>query len=102
MVEKNALVTPTLGDLKLFVNKKYIKEFDLINFQRKFRKFFKFSKCGSSLFFMKSKITKHTLRVEILEDDRYLVKSSKNIRTFEFNAINDKEFIEKLIKHDLI
>lgn len=102
MAVKPVLVAPSVEQLIAFCEKKFIKQFELSNFQRKYRKFFKFNIVCSQLFFLKSKISKHSIRITVSDGCRFLVTSSKNTNVYEFTIINDKEFIEKLIKHDLI
>ena len=102
MVENSVLVAPTVEQLIAFSEKKFIKQFQISNFQRKYRKFFKFNIIGSDFFYLKSKISKHSIRITVSDGCRFLVTTSKNTNVYEFTIINNKELIDKLIKHELI
>lgn len=92
----------SIETLKSELEASYFVFFDLLQFQRKFRKYFKFSIISSTCFFIHFKATKHGLRIDILEDNYFKVKSTKSIYTFEVTAITSRELLEKIIKHNLI
>jgi len=92
----------TIERLKSELNASYYVFFYLHQFQRKFRKYFKFSKIFSTCFFIHLKATKHGLIIDILENNYFKIKSTKSIHTFEVTAITPRELLEKIIKHNLI
>ena len=61
----------TLEMLLSYCESKFIKEFDLCNFQRKYRKFFKFNVVSNDLFFIKSKISKHSMRLALVDINKF-------------------------------
>ncbi len=93
---------PTTEQLFAYTESKFIKSFTLVNFQRKYRKFFKFQIFSEELFFINSKISKHSLKILVQDKTRFIVTTSKNSNTYEFSAVNDKEFINKLLQYDLV
>lgn len=93
---------PTVAQLQEFNNSLYHTFFSLPNFQRKYRKFFKFSILSLTSFSMHFKGSKHGLRVTVNEENYYSVKSTKTPHLHELNCLSQRELIEKIIKHDLI
>ena len=92
----------SIETLKSELETSYFVFFDLLQFQRKFRKYFKFTILCSTTFFIHYKPTKHGLRIDILEDSYFKIQSTKSIHTYEFTAITSRELLEKIIKHNLI
>ena len=92
----------SIESLEIELNASYYVFFDLHQFQRKFRKYFKFSIISNTCFFIHFKATKHGLRIDILENNYFKIKSTKSIHTFEVTAITSRELLEKIIKHNLI
>lgn len=102
MKEKEKNEQYTIERLKIDLEASYYVFFELSQFQRKFRKYFKFSILSKDCFFMHFKTTKHGLRIDILENNYFKIQSTKSIHTFEFTAITSRELLEKIIKHNLI
>jgi len=92
----------TIERLKVDLEASYYVFFELSQFQRKFRKYFKFSILSSTTFFIHLKATKHGLRIDILENNYFKIQSTKSIHTYEFTAITSRELLEKIIKHNLL
>ncbi len=81
--------------------------FTLLSFQRKFRNFYKFSIISDTLFCITSKITNNTLLVQIEKQpdpnisDYFKCVYSFNPNEYNFPVLTSKDFILKLIKHDI-
>lgn len=101
MRKKEKKETYSLEELIVFNNALYYVFFDLRHFQRKYRKFFKFSILSETNFGMHFKHSKHGIRVEVKPDGYFHVFSTKSTHLYEFNCITSREFIDKLIKHEL-
>jgi hypothetical protein len=91
----------TLDGLINFNRSSYFTHFELSNFQRKYRKFFKFDILSVDRFFMRSKITNHSISVTVVCVHRFKVTYTNWIGSYEFTALSGREFIEKLIKHQI-
>lgn len=91
----------TILELQLFNSRSYYTHFELRTFQRKYRKFFKFKIISVDLFCLSSKITYHTIQARFLGDNRYRVSYTKLNYTVEFTAWSCREFVEKLIQHEI-
>ncbi len=91
-----------LYDLQLYVLDMHIVPFESRAFQRKFRKFFKFSFVYDNLFYMRSKITFNSMTLSYVDNRFKVINSAFKSVNFEFTASSSKELINKLIKHDLI
>lgn len=92
----------TLEGLKEFNNTRYFVKFDLIHFQRNYRRFFKFSIISVDCFYLHSKISSHSLFVIKIDEDRFIATYSLFGNRYEFTATTNREFVEKLIKHNII
>lgn len=91
----------TIEQLIDFNSSRYYSEFNLVQFQRKYRKFYKFSIISDKLFFMTSKITLHSLKVENLRENRFICTYTGYNSSWEFTALSGREFIEKIVKHNI-
>lgn len=96
----------TKDDLIKFLETCNNIDFSLLSFQRKFRKFYKFSIISDTLFCMTSKITCNSILVSIeIDNDNGLsyfkCAYSFNDKEFNFPLITSKDFVLKLIKHDI-
>ena len=91
--------------LKITVNKMYDKQgFDLPNLQRKFSKFLRFNTLKNR-FWIKSRYNNTTLSciVSTSENNVSIVVTSNNsVHTYLFFVTSNKNFMQKLIKHELI
>lgn len=98
----------TLQELQLFLEQTNNIDFSLLSFQRKFRKFYKFSIINENLFSMRSKITNNNILVKIQPPDQILsyayyisINYSFNNHAYYFPVTTSKELIQKLIKHKI-
>lgn len=94
-------VSCSLSDLLELNASSYDKEFSIKAFQRKYRKVFKFSTIRDNYFVFTSKITGLSYAVDIEPNNYFIVKRSFNPNLYSLCCLNQKEFIEKLIKHNL-
>lgn len=94
-------VAPTYEQLVAFLQSSYYCEFNLANFQRKNRKFFKFSIFDNTLFFMRSRISKHSVKIQVQSDNYFRVTSSKVPGVFELHALSGRELVTKMLHHEL-
>lgn len=101
MCAKKKKVNLSLSDLLELNASTYTKEFNLRAFQRKYRKVFKFSTIRENYFVFTSKITGLSCAVDIEPNNYFIVKRSFNPHLFSLCCLNQKELIEKLIKHNL-
>lgn len=91
----------SLEGLIKFNSSSYYTHFELCNFQRKYRYFFKFSILCPEKFLLRSKITKHSICITIVDINRYQVTYTTRGGYIEFTAYSGREIIEKLIKHQI-
>ncbi len=99
---KNMKIVMTVEDLQEFNNNSYDQEFEIRKFQRKYRKFFKFSIVSNYLFSIKSKITGTHCMIWILENHYLEIRHTNSKHLYTLKVSTSKTLIEKLIKHNLI
>ncbi len=92
----------TLSELDKFNREAYAVKFDVIQFQRKYRKFYKFSIISLELFCMTSKITGKSLMIKVIPDDYLEVRYSFHEYVYLVPLSTSKDLVQKLIKHNLI
>lgn len=91
----------TIDNLNDFLSKSYDVDFDLKTFQRKFRKFYKFSIVSENLFSIKSKLTGNSLMIWVLDNNYFELRHTAHSHLFLFNCLSGSELIKKLIKHNI-
>lgn len=77
-------------------------KFSLINFQRTFRRFYKFSILSDDYFFLNSKIIKNNISIRIMPDNYFEVRYSWVSHVYNFPISTNKNLFQKLLKHNLI
>ncbi len=93
---------PTLEQLVAFNSSSYYTHYSTANFQRKYRKHFKFSLLSDCLFSITSKATKHSLKIEVQENNYFRLSSTKKGVVCDVCALSTRELVEKIIYHELI
>ncbi len=101
MIIKKRVPKKTVQDLVLFNQSRFYTHFEVSNFQRKYRKFFKFRILSDKLFFLTSKITLHSIKVEVVDTNRYKLTYTNFDGSFEVSAASSRCLVEKMVKHQI-
>ena len=101
MITKKRVPKKTVENLILFNQSRFYTHFKVSNFQRKYRKFFKFRILSDKLFFLTSKITLHSIKVKVVDLNRYRLTYTNFNGTIEVSATSSHDLVEKIVKHQI-
>lgn len=90
-----------LNELTTSVNALYCVSFKIISLQRILRPYFKFTIASNEVFFIKSKLSNRSFRVELQSGDYIYVTDKWKRFQYLFYSPTVKDFLQKLIKHKL-
>lgn len=94
--------TLTIQDLIDFNNSTYNVDFNIRKFQRKYRKFFKFSIISDELFIIVSRISGQTIRVFLSKDNYFECYTSSSVHLYLFKRYTISDFVNKLLKYNFV
>lgn len=91
----------TLELLQQQLSTSYYVTFNVVSFQRSYRKFFKFSNWHDGTFSMHSKSTGHGCVITVSANNYFEVGYSTTNIKYSLNCLSNRELLEKLLKHNL-
>jgi len=91
----------SLQELQDFNNGSFATFFCSRSFQRKYRKFYKFSFLDDNHFSMSSKVSLNTLKIVVESNYYFKINYTTNGNTYNFKAYSAKELISKIIRYGI-